>query len=485
MKTNKLSKLATLSFLLITGATFVACSEDDCTKSTWYADTDNDGLGNPASSMQACEQPEGYVSNSDDTDDTVAFCEVQTWFEDLDGDGQGNPDVSQEACEQPDGFVANSDDDLDVLNSQYLVGAEVDGEGYFLTTDDILSGSLSIVGNGLEGFAALSVNVDGYLYILNNTESLTEKFELTENGPVKVDAISNAALTAGGFFRYIQATADGDLFLSTNPNDDGDVPYAIIDIETFAAIDSGVITFPTIEGKNNLWVNGLVQGNEIYFGSIYGDAATWTQLADSLITVKYDYPSLTNPEILASTASAGMTAGYRTNGSFATENGDIYQYNMTSSLWYGHDEVADKPSVFVRIKDGDYDDSYVLDVSAEFTEPVAIWNAWYAGNGIAYANVVRVADVPEWGDLVQNTGTLVEINLETKTVTELNLPKATYRDIFSLNCIEDGKFYIPVSITGGEANIYEITIGGGADGFQKGASLDGSNVFVNALFRNN
>ena len=483
MKTNRILKIVTVTLFLASGPVFVACSDDDCSASTWYADTDNDGLGDPSSTLEACEQPDGYVSNSDDADDTVAFCDVKTWYEDRDNDGKGNPDVSQETCEQPDGYVDNQDDDFDIPNAKYIVGAEVGEEGYYISSDDIMSGTLSVIGNGSEGFAGLSVSIDGYLYLINNTESLTEKFELTENGPVKVDAISNAALAPRGFFRYIQATGNGDLFLSSNPNEDC-IPYAIIDIGTFATTSSGFLTFPTVEGKNNLWANGLVQDGAIYFGSYYGNAETREQLPDSLITVKYDYPSLTNPEVLVSTASAGMTAGYRTNGSFATENGDIYQYNMTSSLWYGHDEVADKPSVFVRIKDGDYDDSYVLDVSAQFNEPVAIWNAWYAGNGIAYANVVRVADVAEWVDLLQNTCTLVEVNLETKNVTELNLPRATFRDIFSLNCIEDGKFYIPVSVTGGEANIYEITIGGGADGFQKGASLDGSNVFVNALFRN-
>jgi hypothetical protein len=382
----------------------------------------------------------------------------------------------------------NSDDDTGTPtntteNTKYLVGAAVDAEGYFLTTDNIQSGSLSIVGNGYEGWSNISASVDGYLYIINNTEGLTEKFELTENGPVKVDAISNSALTPGGFFRYIQATDNGDLFLSSNPNDDGYTPYAIIDLETFAATNSGFISFPVIDDKVNLWANALVENGKIYFGSTYG-ASDWTGIADDLITVVYDYPSLSNPEVITTDASAGMTAGYRTNGTFATETGDIYQYNMTSSLWFGHDEVGDKPSVFVKITNDEYDNDYVLDVSSHFNEPVAIWNAWYAADGIAYANVVRVADVPEWGDLSQNTGTLVKIDLINKTVTELNLPEASFVNIFTLDCVEDGQFYIPVSVTGGDAHIYSINIGGDANVFTQGAALDGSNVYVNSLIKN-
>ncbi len=485
MKINKLFKGTIVCLLLAMGLTFVGCEEDDpdCTESTWYEDADHDGLGNPNSSLAACEQPEGYVSNSDDDDDTQANCEVQTWYADEDGDGLGNPNSAVAACEQPSGFVDNADDDLDVLNSRYLVSADVDGESYFMTTDDILTGNVSFSGNGLEGWAAISVSIDEHLYVINNTEAITEKYELTETGPVKVAAISNAALTPGAFFRYIQATDNGDLLLTSNPNDDGYTPYAIIDLETFTATGSGFITFPELNGKTHLWANSVVQGGKIYFGSVYGVLPNWTQIADSLITVRFNYPSMTNPEILVSAASAGTLAGYRTNGSFVTENGDIYQYNLTSKLWYGHNELDDKPSVFVRIKDGDYDD-YVFDISEQFEAPISIWNAWYAGDGIAYANIVRVADTPEWGDLSQNTGTLVEINLETKTVTELNLPKATYVNTFSVNCIDDGKFYIPVNVAGGESHIYEITIGGGADGFTRGASIDGGNVFINALLKN-
>jgi len=55
------------------------------------------------------------VSNSDDVDDT---CVETLWFEDMDGDGLGNPAVSVESCTQPDGFIGNSNDDDDTDNGQ-------------------------------------------------------------------------------------------------------------------------------------------------------------------------------------------------------------------------------------------------------------------------------------------------------------------------------------------------------------------------------
>ena len=69
-------KLLKNLFFLMALATLVvsiaACEkEDECSEVTWYEDADEDGLGNPDVSQMACEQPAGFVSNSNDTNDAL------------------------------------------------------------------------------------------------------------------------------------------------------------------------------------------------------------------------------------------------------------------------------------------------------------------------------------------------------------------------------------------------------------------------------
>lgn len=47
-----------------------SCQDDACTETTWYQDADEDGLGNADVSKSSCDQPDGYVSNSTDPDDS-------------------------------------------------------------------------------------------------------------------------------------------------------------------------------------------------------------------------------------------------------------------------------------------------------------------------------------------------------------------------------------------------------------------------------
>lgn len=89
--------------MLILSLTCGGCADDEsCTKSTWYADTDGDSLGDAQTSLSACEQPEGYVPDDTDDDDTSA---AFTLFSDAISDGVL---LDEYKCEEKVADVENS-----------------------------------------------------------------------------------------------------------------------------------------------------------------------------------------------------------------------------------------------------------------------------------------------------------------------------------------------------------------------------------------
>ena len=122
---------------------------------TWFTDEDGDGFGDPDSTVQACELPEGAVDNARDCDDStglanpdaVEICDgldndcdgnedegtaedATTWYEDFDGDGFGTTWSTLTACEQPSGYVDIAGDCHDADATVHPDAEEVcDGEG--------------------------------------------------------------------------------------------------------------------------------------------------------------------------------------------------------------------------------------------------------------------------------------------------------------------------------------------------------------------
>ena len=123
--------------------------DDNAAPVPWYYDTDHDGHGDASLSLLACEQPEDYVREGDDCDDTNALihpgaaehCEpgdedcdgldgmadpdiqdVPSWYRDADSDGYGATDKVVQSCETPIGYVS-ADGDCEDANAAVHPGA--------------------------------------------------------------------------------------------------------------------------------------------------------------------------------------------------------------------------------------------------------------------------------------------------------------------------------------------------------------------------
>ena len=144
----------------------------------WFADADGDMYGDAETVVSACNQPEGYVPNSDDCDDgsdiihpmaletdcedptdyncdgSVQYDDADgdgfpacndcdddadditgptTWYIDYDNDGYGSSYYTQLACDQPLGWTDNDEDCDDLkrnVNPETIWYTDADGDGY-------------------------------------------------------------------------------------------------------------------------------------------------------------------------------------------------------------------------------------------------------------------------------------------------------------------------------------------------------------------
>ncbi len=164
-------KFNKIVYLFVTLGLLQSCIDDQiCTEKTWFQDADSDSFGNPSNSLQACEQPAGYVEDNTDFDDAnaSAFPNAMELCNGIDDNGDGTIDENPtdcavgEVCENGScvpavTYYIDQDGDLYGDAATTIIAGSMAPNGYVLDNTDcndtdasINPGATEVCSNGID-----------------------------------------------------------------------------------------------------------------------------------------------------------------------------------------------------------------------------------------------------------------------------------------------------------------------------------------------
>lgn len=257
-----------------------------------------------------------------------------------------------------------------------------------------------------------------------------------------------------------------------------------IDLESFSIAKSLSFEIPydeeeAAQGYHITRIDApVVQAGKAYYGvwrrKYNKDTATTANEYANIETLVVDYPSFENPKIIKTTAFGvkGQTYGYRIPVAHASENGDIYQLVCVGA-------TTDATRI-MRIKNGQYDETFNFDLNAILGESVYANGWFYVGNGIGYIPYLKSSKgnnaTPNWS--------VARIDLNARTAVEMNVPQGLWLQQYQFGVLKNDKFYMALAPLGGNGHIYEFnTKDTSPNGFVRGAQLQtGADAFYLGIF---
>ncbi|WP_018476263.1 DUF4374 domain-containing protein [Pontibacter roseus] len=360
-------------------------------------------------------------------------------------------------------FTSCSDDDSNANpateNEQFVVSLALQGNDgiftyYSVPFDDVMTGTLSAVGQGIEqpGYFDFT-QIDKTLYSVGGLDdrnvvgiSRDEKGELKQIGNVSfANPLSDIVKADDNTLVAVEMAGTSDVikFHTFNAN-----TLTVTGTKELPVSDITNLKAPAYAGMR-------ISGGHLFLSYYISDPTTFnTPHTDKAQIAVYTYPALQFHKVIEDTRT-GPVGGFNTKtGLIEDEKGDIYAASHSNPA-NGYSQST-KPAGILRIKSGqtEFDQSYFFDVAAA-TGGKTISHMLYLGNGKVFVeiNTTNRAQQARWSDGPLKSAV---VDLNTKTVSYIEgLPEhaGVGRRLAALH---DGNFVYMAIPEGNSIYVYRI-----------------------------
>jgi len=351
---------------------------------------------------------------------------------------------------------------------------------YVVTTNDLMSGTITLVNNGF-----LQEGYRDYNNIGNHFQAIGG-LGLNDVNSYYVDANNQVAVKTGLNLqarpvdtRDIDGTGKSMLAvtLPAKPAEGTDFTFMTIDVASNAISRTVKVpvtkaTFP-IDDQWLLHTGIAISGSKAFQTILPFDSEGWkTSKTDKTYVAVYSYPDFKLEKVIEDERTGPAGAFGTRSGVFATESGDVYTISHSG---YGYSQRTKEPAI-LKIAAGTtvFDNNYLFK-TADVANGGRVVHAIYVGNNKLFATVSTGTQATQWAD--ENLKFAI-VDLAAKTITAVkDSPTFSGNGGRSFAAFHsNGKAYAAATVNN-VLNIYEVDLSNAT--IRKGAQVNAT--FVGGL----
>lgn len=304
------------------------------------------------------------------------------------------------SCDNPP--TASDEDDngetSHVLSLAYQ-GAEDNFTYYTVDFDDVMEGTLSAVGKGVEQPGYYTFNQFGdAIFAIGGLEQ-TDIVTIHDNGDGELIETGGTSSFGSSLEDAVQAE-DGNLVAIEMSSDSDVITLHQIDPETVSVGTSTTTAVSSLSDSTTAY-SGMVQTGDHLFVSFYASNPTTfaTTLTDTARVAVFSYPSLEFEKVIKDTRTGPIGGFGAMSGLIKDENGNVYALSHSNPA-NGYSQST-KDAAILRIDQGttEFNESYIFDFN-EVTDGKTTAHMVYLENNQVFVemNTQDRSEQSTWSD---------------------------------------------------------------------------------------